>query len=247
MSRRSHEAVTLLNKPIEPQRYKGPFVYKYGNCKHLEWLKPIILEHKLYFPTPRQLNDPAEARPALASASEEALIQKLTEWNTERKAHLNTDEPANDAKIIAFNGRRFGANTLLKEMTRCLHPHLETFHIYSLSKRPNNKHLWMSYAAGHTGYCLEFRTEGTLERVFEVRHTDFAIDITDPDQIQPFFFFYKTKSWSREEEVRIITHRTPDPIAYFEPHLLTRAILGARSSQCTRLRSESGRLTVIPL
>lgn len=228
MSRQSHEAVTLLNKPIEPQRYKGQFVYKHGNCKHLEWLKPIILEHKLYFPTPRQLNDPAEARPALAAASEEALIQKLTEWNTERKAYLNTDEPGNDAKIIAFNGRRFGANTLLKEMTRCLHPHLEAFHIYSRSRRPNNKHLWMSYAAGHAGYCLEFRTEGTLERVFEVRHTDFAIDITDP-QVQRSSFSIKRNPGAGKK--RFGSSRIEPPI---QSHILSRTYLRGLFSEQDR-------------
>lgn len=228
MSRRSRNAVALPNKPTKPQRYKGPFVYKYGTCEHLGWLKPILLEHRLYFPTPPELNDPAEAHPRLSAASEKALIQRLTEMTTERKVHLK-NEPAMDAKIIAFNVPRFGVKTLLDEMERSLHPHLETFHIYSLSKRPNNEHLWKRYAVGHTGYCLEFRTEGIFEQVFAVRYADnVALDITDDKQAEPFFLFYKTKSWSKEEEIRAIGHRSPDPTVYFEPHLLTRAILGSK-------------------
>ena len=49
-------------QPTEPRRYKGRFAYKYGSSEQLEWLKPIILENRLYFPTARQLKDPAEAR-----------------------------------------------------------------------------------------------------------------------------------------------------------------------------------------
>jgi|SRR5580693_3353763 hypothetical protein len=44
---------------------------KYQGAKELERLKPIILEHLLYLPTARQLNDPADCRPRIKSMSVE--------------------------------------------------------------------------------------------------------------------------------------------------------------------------------
>ena len=210
-------------QPTEPRRYNGRFVYKYGSSEHLEWLKPIILENRLYFPTPRQLNDPAEARPPLTAASMNALIGTLGQLSAEAKPYLTNNGLARHAKILDFNARRFGTDLVLDRMAQSLYPLLETFHIYSLSKRPNNQHLWERYAGKHTGYCLEFLT---FQPASEVRYSDIVLDITNDAQIRPFFLFYKASSWSREEEIRMITHRSPDATVFFNPRLLTRLILG---------------------
>ena len=215
-------------QPTEPRKYKGRFVYKYGTSQHLEWLKPIILEHKLYFPTPRQLNDPAEARPPLTSASMDALIRTLTQLTVARKPFLTNKGHAQDAAIIEFNTRRFGSDVVLDRMAQSLYPQLETLHIYSLSKRPNNQYLWKLYAEEHTGYCLEFLNQQSLQPAFEVRYSNVALDITNSDQYRPFFLFYKKRAWSKEEEGRIIAHRSSNATVIFDPRLLTRLILGKK-------------------
>ena len=54
--------------------------YKYkAPPDNLEWLKDTVVRHQLYFPLPRELNDPAEARPILdisADASEQFLYRQ---------------------------------------------------------------------------------------------------------------------------------------------------------------------------
>ena len=37
--------------------------YKYRSGEHLERLEQILLRHELYFPTAKELNDPAGCRP----------------------------------------------------------------------------------------------------------------------------------------------------------------------------------------
>jgi hypothetical protein len=103
---------------------------------------------------------------------------------------------------------------------------LQRFRIYSLSKRWNNPHLWKKYGGNHTGYCLEFHNEEPFGPIFEVRYDDVALDITGPERSEPYFLFYKKKSWKDEEEVRMITQQGSDNRLFFDSRRLTRVILG---------------------
>lgn len=180
----------------------------------------------LYFPTARELNDPEEARPALAASSIDKLIETLISDAVERRPHLTKRGLAFHARVVDYNVRRFGTELLLDRMRRSIEPLLTRFRIYSLSKRPDNLHLWTEYAAQHTGYCLEFRNHG-FGPIWEVRYRDqIAVDITDPCQLQPYFLFYKTKKWFPEEEVRMINQQVSEAYSPFDPGVLTRVILG---------------------
>jgi len=216
----------LISRPLKPRRYEGSFANKYRNVEHLEWLKEILLDNRLYFPTARDLNDPEEARPPLVSSSQEALIATLVELSMEAKPFLTNRGLTTDAASIDFNVRRLGADTSLSMLKRSLDPLLQRFRIYSLSKRWNNPHLWKKYAGDHTGYCLEFRNEARFGPIFEVRYDDVALDITGPERSKPYFLFYKTKLWKNEEEVRMILEQGSDSRLSFDPGRLTRVILG---------------------
>jgi hypothetical protein len=257
MLKRGNRPDLLLNQPLEPRRYRGAFVYKYRSVEHLEWLKwlkEILLDNKLYFPTSSQLKvkDPAEARPPLTPASREALIVMLTQRNAAARPFLTNQGLDSLKKQIDFDLRPFGTSGLLSMMKDNLYPLLERFRIYSLSKRCDNLHLWKEYAGNHAGYCLEFRNEEPFPRSFEVRYGDIALDITDPEQIQPYFLFYKTNSWRKEEEVRMIAQQNSDATVIFEPRLLTRLILGRKiaPTDAATIRAWAGDrnppLTIVP-
>ncbi len=214
-----------MNQPLEPRSYAGGFVYKYRTIKHLDWLEQIVLHNLLYFPTARDLNDPEEARPSLTSSSIDSLIEMLIDKAVETRPHLTNNGLAYHARVIDYNVRRFGQEAILGELRRSLEPLLTRFRIYSLSKRPDNLHLWAEYAARHTGYCLEFRNAG-FGPIYEVRYEDIAVDITNNGQLQPYFLFYKTKKWQREEEVRMMKQQVSDAYSTFDSAVLTRVIIG---------------------
>jgi Protein of unknown function (DUF2971) len=213
-----------VNQSLKPRRYQGAFVYKY---RSVERLRAILLENRLYFPKARDLNDPEEARPPLAASSAQALIVVMNQLNATAKPFLTNQGLARDAAIIDFNVRRLGNDRCLSLMRRALDKFSGRFRIYSLSKRRDSLHLWKEYAGDHTGYCLEFRTEESFGPIFEVRYGDIALDITGPEQFEPYFLFYKTKSWQKEEEVRMIKQQNSDSTSTFDPRLLTRLILGS--------------------
>lgn len=214
-----------MNQPLEPRRYTGEFVYKYRTFVHLDWLEQIVLKNLLYFPTARDLNDPDEARPPLTTSSIDSLIETLIDNAVETRPHLTNNGLANHARIIDYNVRRLGKEIILGQLRDRLEPLLTRFRIYSLSKRSDNLHLWAAYAAQHTGYCLEFRNAG-FGPIYEVRYEDIALDITNNVQLQPYFLFYKTKKWQREEEVRMMKQQVSAAYSTFDPAVLTRVIIG---------------------
>jgi hypothetical protein len=170
-------------RPLPPRKYEGSFAYKYRNTEHLEWLKEILLDNRLYFPTASDLNDPEEARPLLVSQSLEAFIAELIEDNWDARPFLMNHGLAALAADIDSNVRHLGLDTWLHLLKHPTDPLLQRFRIYSLSKQWNNPHLWKMYAGDHTGYCLEFRNEEPFGPIFEVRYEDVALEITGPEPL----------------------------------------------------------------
>ena len=211
-----------------PPKTSARFMYKYGCTERLDWLETIILRHQIYFPTPTELNDPLEARPQIAKGTMEASVRTLYDLFVKAKPDATPYERAKAKAQIEYNLPRFGIEWFVRMMEKGLHAELSTQRIYSLAKRPNNLHLWKQYAENHTGYCLEFRNAGPFSAARAVRYRSVVqIDVTDPTQINPSFYFYKNPRWRNEEELRIVTHRSANPVCIpFDPSLLTRIILG---------------------
>jgi hypothetical protein len=220
---RKHRSV----RPLSPLRYEGAYAYKYRTVEHLEWLKEILLEDRLHFPTARDLNDSEEARPRLVASSPQALIAVLIELNRAAKPFLTNKGLAKDAAIIDYNVRRLGPDRSIALLKSALDPLLQRFRIYSLSKRYNNPYLWREYAGNHTGYCLEFRNQEPFGPIFEVRYDDgIAHDISGPERSESYFLFYKASKWKDEEEVRMIAQQSSGCKVSFDPARLSRVILG---------------------
>ena len=201
------------------------YLYKYGSCD-LSKLKSIITKDELYFPTSRELNDPAEAKPRLARLSLEKILSFLYDMYVINNPGLSS-ESYQRAKVEIDSGARFGSQLILKEMSRLLYGEFEKFHIYSMTKRPDNMACWANYADDHKGYCLEFSNSGLFAAAFEVSYVDNVdFDPTDPEQRNAYFLFQKTLDWQTEEELRLVLPRGSNAIIQFDPNLLTRIIVG---------------------
>ena len=218
-----------------PAKATGSHFYHYANAEHLEWLKVIILDNELYLPSLTQLNDPADGRPRLSPMSEDQMFSFLSEDLGRRNPHMTSDALQKEAAIIRYNIRHHGTEVLQQIMASLLSTELAGYRIYSLSKHYDNMVLWGTYAAGHTGYCLEFANEGPLfERAHEVTYGDFELGIADPELRTGLFFFCKTKPWSYEEEIRLVLPRGKGCKVKIEPRWLTRVILGKEMSEANR-------------
>jgi len=224
-----------------PVKASGSHFYKYSEFvrEKREWLKEIILEHRLYVPNLSQLNDPADGRPKLARKSEDQLYSFL--YNSPygvlgRNPHMTVEEQIREAVILDINLQRHGAKIVMHEVAKLLNAELDDWHIYSLSKRYDNLGMWAKYAGNHCGYCLEFANRGPFfECAKEVSYENSVeFDISNPEHRNGYWFFCKNREWSNEEEIRVLVPRKSECNVQIDPSWLTRIILGWKMAEADR-------------
>jgi hypothetical protein len=215
-----------------PTKATGSHFYRYQSAEHLDWLKTIILEHLLYLPGVAQLNDPTDCRPKIGPMSEEEMVTFLRNDYIRRNPVLALDLLQKHEATIRMSIRLHGLDWFMSEASKILNAQMETFRVYSLSKRWNNLSLWAKYAANHTGYCLEFANEGPqFENTFEMVYGEYApFDLNDAKNRDAKFLACKRPEWSNEEEVRLLRARGSGPQVKIEPQWLSRIILGKNMS-----------------
>lgn len=157
-------------------------VYKYRNCAQRTW--ELLLNQKLFFATPEQLNDPLDSSIDIHAEYERAKdLVWASDYHPERRrsfliflldgSHLFRD-PA--------SGRNIGLNETLQQFTRSLG-------ILSLSRSPTDALLWSHYAEGHCGLCLGFDLDllrfdevfikGDIEYAEKPPYVDLFLKMTD--------------------------------------------------------------------
>ena len=231
-------------------RVTAPFLYKYGSAKHLEWLEPIIRQHQLYFPSPKQLNDPKEAKPPLKVSSRQGVLSMMVNAFLTQHARDPYGQLARDVRNMKAIVNTGTLEDLAEFMTPALHKPLEEHRIYSMTTRSDNDHLWNEYADHHAGYCLEFETRGGpfCFAVHVIYEEEVAIDLSDPDDLDWKFLIRKTPGWKVEEEVRILLLPRGQPHDVpFDPTLLKRIILGKNMAVRDRLTIQEWCQTRVPV
>jgi hypothetical protein len=219
---------------FSPTKASGSHFYKYQSAEHLDRLKPVILENLLYLPTVAQLNDPADCRPKIKRMSVAEMVIFLKNDYIRRHPVPALDLLQEYESRIRESIQTQGLEWFQRELSKILNSQMEQFRVYSLSRRFDNLSLWAKYAAGHTGYCLEFANAGPLfgEHVMEVVYGEYApFDVNDSENRSAGFLVSKRPEWSNEEEVRLICARGSGRLVKIEPQWLTRVILGKDMSE----------------
>jgi hypothetical protein len=216
-----------------PTKATGSHFYRYQSAAHLEWLQPIILQHLLYIPSVAQLNDPTDCRPKIKPMADEEMVNFLRDDYIRRNRVLALDLLQKAEAEIRSRLVSLGIGWFMQELSKILNEQMETFRVFSMTKRLNNLNLWAKYASEHTGYCLEFLHDGPLfgEHVMEVVYGEYApFDLNDSQNRSASFLVHKRSEWSNEEEVRLIRARGTGPHVMIQPEWLPRIILGKNMS-----------------
>lgn len=214
--------------------------YKYGEFtgQKEEWLKEIILEHKLYLPTLDQLNDPADGKPKLADKSEDQLFNFFFHSRLSQNPHMSLDQQISEGLVLDHNLKQRGPDFFRRGLSQSFNSELNHWRIYCLSKRWDNLSLWANYASDHSGYCLEFANTGpffTSAKVVRYGEPP-EIDPTSLEHMDGRWFFCKRDFWSNEEEVRVLRPRHSSSKIQIDPLWLTRLILGWKMADADRQR-----------
>jgi hypothetical protein len=142
-----------------PTKATGSHFYRYQSAEHLDWLRPIILDHLLYLPSVAQLNDPTDCRPKIKPMSEEAMVTFLRNDYIRRNAVLALDLLQKQELMLRKSLGLHGLEWFQRELSNILNSQMEQFRVYSLSKRFANLSLWAK--------CLA--SAGTGEGVLPLR------------------------------------------------------------------------------
>jgi hypothetical protein len=205
------------------------FLYKYSSLDRdrLDWLRDILLGHRVHFPTPDDLNDPEDVRPPIRFSSREGLIDVLYRPDASREVLENL------ASLVRIKHYVDTATEedICRDLGRAFHQVTVRHRVYSMTTRSDNEHLWTEYAGCHSGYCLELENYGVFEMLpIAVVYTDtICRDFCRREDFNPTILYYKRTKWAKEQEVRFVPHPTlSSGYVAFNPHRLRRIILGRR-------------------
>ena len=130
---------------------------RYNSIERPEWLERTILQHDIYAPTVTQLNDPADARPRIAVASDRDIARFLVRlWAAAQSSgeYRPVGRCAQGRCVGPFPRKaKRGPGQRSTEASGSVCPVLKVF---SMTRHWDNLALWAKYAANHSGYCLEF-------------------------------------------------------------------------------------------
>jgi hypothetical protein len=127
-------------------------LYKYRKCAQRTW--EVLLNRKLFFATPEQLNDPLDSSIDIQAEYERAkkLVNASDNHPERRKSFLIFLLDGSHHFKDPASGKRIGLNQALQRF-------IQSLGILSFSRTPTDALLWSHYAEGHCGVSLGFDSE----------------------------------------------------------------------------------------
>ena len=236
----SHRSISKSKRPAYPVAVEERFTsvdpavryfYRYGRLdtdERCEWLRSLLLDHRVFIPMASELNDMREARPPLVRKTRDEIRTSLRERLAIRSPDLSESEIHAEWQKHEDAIRFLGEEGFHAVFVAKVHSMLTGFRIYSMSKRWDNLSMWEWYGDKHRGFCIEMKNCGLLRAVREVVyldepvHKDVSVLRDDTD-----LFFTKHRDWSNEEEVRLVIRRKwGGPTFPIPADLITTVILG---------------------
>ena len=221
------------------------FLYKYVSFNVFS-LK-MLIEGKLWFGEPKNLNDPNEG---------EFIIENVNELSEKNiiniKKELNPDIPPESFKYI-YNGS--GIRDFEREYFELMKTKLKSwFGIVSFSQKHENILLWTHYTGSHMGMCIVFDREllyssikaelGEVEicaakYVKEVPKIKIEFDQNDYPMIDGYHVLkHKNNCFKYEEEIRLIKYFSPgnnlDRFVKFDKTAIKAVIFGENMPNADR-------------
>ncbi len=201
--------------------------------KNEHHMERIFTHNELYFPSPRQFNDPFDSKVQLSFQGTKQEWQRyLRQLFKTYKPHWNREQRFTEVKKI-INEKKY------KRIPNDLeNKYLDNIGVFCLSEKNDHILMWSHYCEGHTGFCLEFRATSTTPffgRAQKVKYAEIYPNVNffrnSRDERTEAILLTKAKYWEYEQEWRIIDHQTGYGIYTFPGELLTGVILGCQMSE----------------
>ena len=191
-----------------------------------ERIKPLFMDHQLYFPSRRKLNDPFECVVPSFLNTPLRILQRFLR-NKVRRFCPNLTRDQVQKKAAAID---------LERLRQDVQNNVDKVGILSLTEKRHDLLMWSHYANGHRGLCLEFSTsicDAFFGRVLPVHYSDnrAIFDPREPTTKQvEKVVLTKSEHWLYELEWRIVEHQNGEGLYEFPAEALTRVIFGCGTS-----------------
>jgi hypothetical protein len=225
------------------------FLYKYyGNIKYA---LDAIINKKLYFALPSELNDPFDCLPKFSFIS--CKNDGVEQWREllcilERFVNPKISEIELQSKIKnTLHGCNYPSVEWLKSADLERHAELEKIlsdiRICCFSRCPRNQMMWAHYAKNHHGVVLQFRQRYMVDgdtgelKSFPVEYYRKAVNlkqyisivkkgITEPLEYAKFMYCSKSEEWAGEKEVRFFSKKK---YVSFPESMVTGILFGSKT------------------
>jgi len=214
----------------EPNRPTPDALYRYralmDDKLDEERLKPLFVNHQLYFPSRRKLNDPFECVVPSFLDTPPHILQPFLEEKV-RKSWPDLTCNQIREKTAAID---------LERLRQDIQNDVDKVGLLSLTEKRDDLLMWSHYANGHRGLCLEFATsiyEVFFGRAQPVVYSDERpiFDPREPETKQvEKVVLTKSKHWTYELEWRIVEHQNGEGLYEFPAEMLTRVLFGCWTS-----------------
>jgi Protein of unknown function (DUF2971) len=201
-------------------------------------MERLLVNHEIYFPSPRKFNDPFDCRVPPLTSQPPTVLAKLAERHLQRIG-----------APLARPGRRRVAKEWAqsREGAIQLHEYLQKeinkTAILSLSEKPDQILMWSHYAAGHTGVCIQFKAThdvgyfgAALPVHYSKLYEEYPI-LADGREQARRVVLTKSDNWKYESEWRVVVvggnvfGETPgDKYYLIQPEALIGIIFGCQIS-----------------
>ncbi len=221
-----------------------PHFYKYrslnGDAK--KFTHDIILNNRLFWPSPANFNDPFDCSPAYSNQGsklkQQFAYRKMI--NDHFRGHLKAEKKARVAEALRVAPEVFQAR-MAENRRRTMS---ETA-VCCLSSVPDNILMWTHYASADEGICLRFTPVNKNADFFikQLMHFEFAHPVEyssqrpvinvlkdDNDEHLRLALLTKADFWSYEHEWRMIGYRKGPGLFDFPEVCFDGIIFGARVS-----------------
>lgn len=176
--------------------------YKFDE-NHIDYLKNLFIEKKLYHSLPEKFNDPFECKPHYNFPKNSSKIKDIRKHLI--KAAMERGHTKKSAQSLVLQRKK---DFLQESIYNSIKNTFSTARIASFTTKKENLLFWSHYADSHKGFCVEYdSTVLPISYAYKVKYDDKYPEAVYPPLHNAVAFrpaLVKSKAWKYEEEYRII-------------------------------------------
>lgn len=206
-----------------------PRLYKYRplNTNSKEDLKRIkqLFEGNAFFSSPLNFNDPIDSLVPI----------NILDLSTQEKDYYLKQLAERGFNVTEQHKKNYHSNNMILSDLEIRKQLLEKYSVYSLSANKRDWLMWTYYADGHNGIVVGFDTSKFfIGKIFEMNYKTRIphTKIIDDDLARmETSLLTKSKTYSHEDEYRVILHDQPSALQSFDKGSICEIILGYKTSK----------------